>query len=158
MSGLVYCWGPIATYNTQGKSCLLCDWADCAGTEYCIYKVCVLEVLNWPCLYRSNVLWMNVPWTDGLTLPRAAGLLLPVNLLTYRAICSLKPADLYCWSGSSNVLLSILFTKRFSYLSKKRSVDWTLTLIILVECTQLAFADWALLLYYTYNPILVMFF
>lgn len=154
MSHLFYCLDPIATYNTQGNSSLSCDWAYSTCTECYICKVCILEVLNWLFSCAMNELYRE--WTVQY-FPEQLGLLL-VNLIMYRSVCSLKSADLCHWSGSRNLLLAILFTKRFLYLSKKLVVDWTLELIILVECKQLAFADWALLLYYTYSPILVLFF
>lgn len=46
VSGLLDRLGPIAACNTQGKPYLLCDWAHCTCTEYYIYRVCILEVLN----------------------------------------------------------------------------------------------------------------
>lgn len=81
-----------------------------------------------------------------------------VNLVMYQSVSSRESADLGHWSSLSNLLLAILFTESFPYQSRRHGVDWALGWITLVQYKQLVSADWALLLYCTYSPILVMFF
>lgn len=115
-------------------------------------------MLNGLCLYRSSVLWMNGT-TNGQSSTSWSSWAYGVWIL-YPSICSLESADVGHWSTLSNLLLAILFSKSFSYLSRKHGVDWAHGLIIfniiLVEYKQVASADWALLLYCIYSPILVM--
>lgn len=113
--------------------------------------------MDFACPGQACYGWM-VPQMDSLMLPGAAG-------LTVRESCNallyLQPA--VCWLRSLKQLEQFasghpLLVKSFPYLSRKHGVDWALGLIISVEYKQLASADWALPLYCTYSPILVMFF